>query len=70
MNKHVEMITDYLVVDEDYQYSDNKGVLTRCGDCAFANPYDRVRNRIGGLNGTIGELDFCSKAVRRVDRNP
>ena len=27
--KHVEMIVDYVVVGEDFQYSDNHGILTR-----------------------------------------
>ena len=65
MSKHIEMIIDYVIDGSDYQYNDNKGILTRCGDCVFANPYDRVCNWGGGLGGTIGKLDFCSKAVRK-----
>ena len=34
MSKHVEMIIDYVVSGEDYQYNDNHGVLVRCIDCA------------------------------------
>ena len=33
MAQHIEMIVDYLVVDDDFQYSDNHGILTRCRDC-------------------------------------
>lgn len=72
MAKHVEMIIDYVIntdQGEDFQYCDNKGILTRCRDCVYANPYDRACNWKYGLNGTINELDFCSKAVRKPDHN-
>lgn len=65
MSKHVEMIIDYITEGTDYQYCDNKGILTRCKDCIFANPYVRVCNRSGGLDCIIGELDYCSRAVRK-----
>ena len=69
MSKHVEMITDYIVVDEDFQYSDNHGVLTRCKDCVFADGQSRACRNPDGLRGELGELDYCSKAVRKVDHN-
>lgn len=37
--KHVEMIIDYIVDGEDFQYSDNHGVLIRCKDCKFWSKY-------------------------------
>ena len=64
MSKHVEMIIDYLVDGEDFQYNDNHGVLIRCKDCVYANGQLRICHRQGGLDGEIGELDYCSKAVK------
>ena len=35
MSQHIEMIVDYLVVGDDFQYSDNHGVIIRCKDCRY-----------------------------------
>lgn len=63
--KHVEMIVDYLVDGDDYQYSDNKGVLVRCRDCIFADRKRRVCKNNGGMRGIIMENDYCNKAIKR-----
>ena len=65
MRKHVEMIIDYIVMDEDFQYNDNKGILTRCKDCIFADGRSRVCCKPDGFRGELGELDYCNKAVRK-----
>ena len=65
--KHIEMIIDYLVDGDDFQYSDNHGILIRCKDCKHhhrdnSGAYYCERKDYGygwGLN------DFCSKAERR-----
>ena len=64
--KHVEMIVDYVVVGEDFQYSDNHGILTRCRDCKHHHyengniPYcDRIDYGYG-----FNDDDYCSKAER------
>ena len=31
--KHVELIIDYLIDGEDFQYFDNTGKIVRCKDC-------------------------------------
>ena len=33
--KHVEMIIDYIVQDDDFKYNDNKGLLIRCYECKY-----------------------------------
>ena len=65
MRKHVEMIIDYIVKDEDFQYNDNKGLLTRCKDCIFADGRSRACRNPDELRGELGELDYCSRAVRK-----
>ena len=68
MSKHVEMIIDYTVVGEDYQYNDNHGVLTRCGDCKYyRTDFDVPQCECGEFE--LGLLypkpdDYCSKAER------
>ena len=64
-SKHIEMIIDYVTNGSDFQYNDNHGVLTRCRDCIFADGQSRACRNFDGLRGELGELDFCSKAVRR-----
>lgn len=62
--QHVEMIIDYVTDGDDFQYNDNHGVLIRCKDCIYADGKHRRCNQIGGMDGEIGELDYCSKAVK------
>ena len=65
LSKHVEMIIDYVIntdQGEDFQYSDNHGVLTRCKDCLRVDPAN-CRCLLSNLE--VHELDYCSKAVRR-----
>ncbi len=63
--KHVEMIVDYLVDEDDYWYSDNRGVLIRCRNCVFADRKRRVCRNNGGIRGVILENDYCNKAIKR-----
>lgn len=73
MSKHIEMITDYIVVGEDYQYNDNHGILTRCKDCNWydAESVHTVRCRCKDKHGidrglvTCDPNDYCSYAVRK-----
>ena len=59
--KHVEMIVDYLVDGDDYQYSDNRGVLIRCWDCKRWNA--NMKNC--AINpGTWEQNDYCSIPAR------
>jgi transcriptional regulator with XRE-family HTH domain len=59
--KHVEMIVDYLVDGDDYQYSDNKGILVRCRDCKRWNA--NMKNC--AINPGVWERnDYCSMPVR------
>ena len=62
MSKHVEMIISYT---PDGWFNGNKGILTRCRDCIFADGQSRACRNFDGLRGELGELDFCSKAVRK-----
>lgn len=66
MRMKVEMIESYIRrdYDQDYQYNDNHGILTRCRDCKH------YVNREGGycrdmMCGTVEEDDYCSRAKRR-----
>lgn len=67
---YVEMIIDYAVDGTGFQYNDNKGILTRCKDCVFADSKSRTCCNFNGLRGELSELDYCSGAVRKVDHNP
>ena len=64
MSKHVEMIIDYTVNGDDFQYNDNHGVLIRCGNCRYADGKHRRCMAHGGLTGELAEDDYCSKAVK------
>ena len=56
--KHVEMIVGYLVDGDDYQYSDNRGVLIRCRDCKRWNA--NMKN-CAITSGVWERNDYCSK---------
>ena len=60
--KHIEMIIDYSVDGDDFQYHDNKGILTRRKDCMRVDPKN-CRCLLTNLE--VHELDYCSKAVRK-----
>ena len=63
MNKHVEMIIDYLVDGDDFKYNDNHGVLIRCKDCKYW-----LGKEIDGccrFSGDWQDNDHCSKAGRK-----
>lgn len=81
--KHVEMIIEYItggVNGADYQYNDNHGILTRCKDCKFWQPQEegivevpicaRPQNKFDKMPFVMiaGSDDYCSKAVRKDDR--
>ena len=68
MSQHIEMIVDYLVVGDDFQYHDNHGVLIRCKDCRF----NRIPATSGNadcekLYGMTDQNGFCSLAMRREE---
>ena len=67
MKKHVEMIIDYIVVGEDYQYFDNHGIITRCQDCMHWVPSQR--NKCFGscdMDALMRPMDyFCANGRRR-----
>lgn len=61
--KHVEMIIDYIVDGDDFQYCDNHGRLIRCKDCKHFNDGDCTE-----LPKIVSETDFCSFAERRAEQ--
>jgi len=62
--QHIEMIIDYAVVGDDFQYSDNHGILTRCRDCkSYINGRCYSYN-VKSLNDLRKATDYCSFAVR------
>ena len=75
--KHVEMIIDYVVDGEDFQYSDNHGVLIRCKDCKDWYPFSdhklfgfcrrKYREYDGQyrLQVETNHEDYCSYGERR-----
>lgn len=64
--KHIEMIIDYVVDGDDFQYNDNHGVLTRCKDCVNFEPImeDIAYCKNGKYTKFTSPDDFCSKAER------
>jgi hypothetical protein len=71
--KHVEMIIDYIVDGEDFQYSDNHGVLIRCKDCKFWDKFptstaapDYHHCGFGiNVNWYTRAEEYCSRGERR-----
>lgn len=64
--KHVEMIIDYVVDGDDFQYSDNHGVLIRCKDCV----HNKSAADSGNANcelyyGMTDPTGFCHMGDRR-----
>jgi hypothetical protein len=68
--KHVEMIIDYIVDGDDFQYCDNKGRLIRCKDCKnwrdWGNGTGECRRSetLGFWFGANAD-DYCSFAERK-----
>lgn len=61
--KHIEMIIDYIVDGEDFQYNDNHGVLIRCRDCKYRlNHYCHHEDTYGLYVHMDG---YCSRGERR-----
>lgn len=66
--KHVEMIIDYIVNGDDFQYCDNKGRLIRCKDCKHWHEWE---NGTGSCHRSdtmwvgSGYDDYCSFAERK-----
>ena len=65
--KHVEMIVDYLVDGDDYMYSDNRGILTRCRDCKWWNGGNVTIECAWDLDehDAPSENDYCNKGIKR-----
>ena len=63
--KHIEMIIDYLAQGDDFQYNDNRGILTRCCNCVYYDTYKDLPEC--GSDGIMypDPDDYCSKAVRK-----
>jgi hypothetical protein len=61
--KHVEMIIDYVVDGDDFQYCDNHGRLIRCKDCKHFDEENGVCKVDG--NGGWQADDFCSTGERK-----
>ena len=62
--KHVELIIDYLIDGEDFQYFDNTGKIVRCKDCKhYSNGH---LCQIFSRHGTIEtkDDDYCSYGDR------
>jgi hypothetical protein len=70
---HVEMIIDYVVDGDDFQYSDNHGVLIRCKDCKFWDKFptstaapDYHHCGFGiNVNWYTRAEEYCSRGERR-----
>jgi len=60
--QHIEMIIDYAVVGDDFQYSGNHGVLIRCKDCKY---WDNRTGRCVLYPGIWEGDDYCSKVERK-----
>lgn len=69
--KHVEMIIDYIVDGDDFQYCDNHGSLIRCKDCRYYQLHDKndLDDYLGACDihelSIVGADDFCSFAERK-----
>ena len=65
MRKHVEMIIDYLEHDENFEYFDNRGILTRCCECKRATP-SAVTGHLDceRFIEVVRPDDYCSRAMR------
>ena len=62
MNKHIEMIIDYLVDGEDFRYNDNHGTLIRCKDCKHWN---KLMFMCSKNSGEWKPDDYCSFGERK-----
>ena len=67
MQKHVEMIIDYITDGTDFQYNDNHGLLIRCKDCRWSIDSQLEDGKLYcELNNEIVEdRGYCSFAERR-----
>lgn len=64
--KHVEMIIDYNTTDgTDFQYSDNRGILTRCQDCKWVDDSNGWCDNPFGLP-EIKPDNYCCFAERKT----
>ena len=64
--EHIEFIVDYIIDGDDYQYSDNHGILTRCKDCSyFMQHTDDFCWCKSPVMRKVQPTDYCSMAVRR-----
>ena len=73
--KHVEMIIDYIVDGDDFQYCDNHGRLIRCKDCKYCDKGITIsKSRTGNelvvnecipFHKYVDENEYCSSAKRR-----
>ena len=62
--KKVEMIIEYTTDGKNYRYSDNRGVLIRCGNCRF---YHDLLFCCDQSSGEWWPKDFCSKGEPKDD---
>lgn len=73
---HIEMIIDYVIDGDDFQYNDNHGVLIRCKDCRYKDLDMKIKD--GGVKvgccpirhhvpGMTDE-DYCSFAEKKYGK--
>lgn len=67
MAQHIEMIIDYAVVGDDYQYHDNHGVLIRCKDCKHKEAENGFCEGRGWPMQLVPDDGFCDKGERREE---
>lgn len=70
--KHVELIIDYVVDGDDFQYCDNTGRLIRCKDCKHWHEWENgtgsCQRSENGFNWFGTDMtDYCSFAERRAE---
>ena len=65
--KHVELIIDYLLDGDDFQYFDNTGIIVRCKDCKHFYADVEYSRPCAYPNGLIfcRENDYCSYGERK-----
>ena len=66
--KHVEMIIDYIEVDGDFQYCDNRGLLIRCKDCRYFDLEKDKRKGYGSCRLHLMTMNiefYCGDAEKK-----
>lgn len=65
MGDHIEILFYYLEEGESFQHNDNRGIVTRCRECAYAVPSAALGHLDCERTGeTVKPEDYCSQAKR------